>query len=173
MHRRSSPTAASSASGPRSASRPVASMHVVRSASSSSPASSIACEGRDRSGREFSFVVPAQAGTHTPCTLDVAPWSKTALLVVMGQRLRGDDSFFFAHRVMQPSRLSVPPHTRGLKIGLFGGTFDPPHEAHRGACLIAMHRLGLDRVWWLVTPGNPLKDTRGLAPLEQRVAATR
>jgi len=67
----------------------------------------------------------------------------------------------------------VPPHTRGLKIGLFGGTFDPPHEAHRAACLIAMHRLGLDRVWWLVTPGNPLKDTRGLAPLQQRIAAAR
>jgi nicotinate-nucleotide adenylyltransferase len=67
----------------------------------------------------------------------------------------------------------IPPHTRGLKIGLFGGTFDPPHEAHRAACLIAMHRLGLDRVWWLVTPGNPLKDTRGLAPLGQRIAAAR
>ena len=50
-----------------------------------------------------------------------------------------------------------------MRIGLFGGTFDPPHEAHRAACLIAMRRLGLDRVWWLVTPGNPLKDTRGLA----------
>ena len=48
-----------------------------------------------------------------------------------------------------------------MKIGLFGGTFDPPHDAHRAACLIAMRRLGLDRVWWLVTPGNPLKDTRG------------
>ena len=52
----------------------------------------------------------------------------------------------------------------GMRIGLFGGTFDPPHQAHRAACLIAMRRLGLDRVWWLVTPGNPLKDTRGLAP---------
>jgi nicotinate-nucleotide adenylyltransferase len=72
---------------------------------------------------------------------------------------------------MRHSRL--PPHARGLKIGLFGGTFDPPHEAHRAACLIAMHRLGLDRVWWLVTPGNPLKDTRGLAPLQQRIAAAR
>jgi nicotinate-nucleotide adenylyltransferase len=60
-----------------------------------------------------------------------------------------------------------------MKIGLFGGTFDPPHEAHRAACLIAMKRIGLDRVWWLVTPGNPLKDTSGLAPLEQRVAAAR
>jgi nicotinate-nucleotide adenylyltransferase len=60
-----------------------------------------------------------------------------------------------------------------MKIGLFGGTFDPPHDAHRAACLIAMRRLGLDRVWWLVTPGNPLKDTRGLAPLESRITAAR
>ena len=58
-----------------------------------------------------------------------------------------------------------------MRIGLFGGTFDPPHGAHRAACLIAMRRLGLDYVWWLVTPGNPLKDTRGLAPLAERIAA--
>jgi nicotinate-nucleotide adenylyltransferase len=67
----------------------------------------------------------------------------------------------------------IPPHNSGMKVGLFGGTFDPPHDAHRAACLIAMRRLGLDRVWWLVTPGNPLKDTRGLAPLAERVAAAR
>jgi nicotinate-nucleotide adenylyltransferase len=60
-----------------------------------------------------------------------------------------------------------------MKIGLFGGTFDPPHDAHRAACLIAMHRLGLDRVWWLVTPGNPLKDTSGLTSIEERIAAAR
>src|SRR6476661_9243440 len=66
---------------------------------------------------------------------------------------------------------ALPPHTSGLRIGLFGGTFDPPHDAHRAACLLAMQRLGLDRVWWLVTPGNPLKDTRGLAPLSERIAA--
>jgi len=71
------------------------------------------------------------------------------------------------------TRLILPPHAPGLRIGLFGGTFDPPHAAHRGACLLAMKRIGLDRVWWLVTPGNPLKDTRGLAPLEERVAAAR
>jgi nicotinate-nucleotide adenylyltransferase len=58
-----------------------------------------------------------------------------------------------------------------LRIGLFGGTFDPPHDAHLGAALLAMRKLQLDRIWWLVTPGNPLKDTRGLAPLEQRIAA--
>ncbi len=68
-------------------------------------------------------------------------------------------------------RLVVPPHARGLRIGLFGGTFNPPHQAHIEACLLAMHRLGLDRVWWLVTPANPLKDARDLAPLERRVHA--
>jgi nicotinate-nucleotide adenylyltransferase len=67
----------------------------------------------------------------------------------------------------------IPPHAPGMKIGLFGGTFDPPHEAHLAACLLAMKKLRLDRVWWLVTPGNPLKDTRGLAPLAERMAAAR
>lgn len=60
-----------------------------------------------------------------------------------------------------------------MKIGLFGGTFDPPHAAHLGASLLAMKRLGLDRIWWLVTPGNPLKNTRGLQPLAKRIAAAR
>jgi nicotinate-nucleotide adenylyltransferase len=70
-------------------------------------------------------------------------------------------------------RIVLPPHVPGMRIGLFGGTFDPPHEAHLGASLLAMKRLDLDRVWWLVTPGNPLKDTRGLAPLAQRIIAAR
>lgn len=68
---------------------------------------------------------------------------------------------------------ALPPHARGMKIGLFGGTFDPPHRAHLSACLLAMKRLGLDAVWWMVTPGNPLKDTRHLSPLEKRIAAVR
>jgi nicotinate-nucleotide adenylyltransferase len=67
----------------------------------------------------------------------------------------------------------LPAHSRGMRIGLFGGTFDPPHVAHLAACKIALKRLNLDRVWWLVTPGNPLKNTRGLAPLEQRIVAAR
>jgi nicotinate-nucleotide adenylyltransferase len=71
------------------------------------------------------------------------------------------------------SRAKLPPHAPGMRIGLFGGTFDPPHAAHRAACLIALRRLALDRVWWMVTPGNPLKDTRGLAPLDERIAAAR
>jgi nicotinate-nucleotide adenylyltransferase len=60
-----------------------------------------------------------------------------------------------------------------MRIGLFGGTFDPPHAAHLAASLLALKRLKLDRIWWLVTPGNPLKDTRGLQPLERRMAAAR
>ena len=68
-------------------------------------------------------------------------------------------------------RIVLPAHAPGMRIGLFGGTFDPPHEAHLGASLLAMKRLDLDRVWWLVTPGNPLKDTRGLAPLARRIIA--
>jgi nicotinate-nucleotide adenylyltransferase len=68
-------------------------------------------------------------------------------------------------------RIVLPPYAPGMRIGLFGGTFDPPHAAHRAACLLALRRLGLDRVWWLVTPGNPLKDTQGLAPLAERMAA--
>src|SRR5581483_8888181 len=70
-------------------------------------------------------------------------------------------------------RLVLPPHAPGMRIGLFGGTFDPPHAAHLGASLLAMKRLRLDRMWWLVTPGNPLKDTRGLQPLAKRMDAAR
>jgi nicotinate-nucleotide adenylyltransferase len=75
--------------------------------------------------------------------------------------------------VTRRGRIILPPHGPGMRIGLFGGTFDPPHAAHRAACLLALHRLGLDRIWWLVTPGNPLKDTHGLAPLAERVVAAR
>ncbi|MEZ5890601.1 MAG: nicotinate-nucleotide adenylyltransferase [Xanthobacteraceae bacterium] len=74
---------------------------------------------------------------------------------------------------LQPRDYRIPPHMPGMRIGLFGGTFDPPHEAHYGACLLAMRRLHLDRVWWLVTPGNPLKSTTHLAPLAERIAAAR
>src|SRR5579863_2210529 len=70
-------------------------------------------------------------------------------------------------------RLVLPINAPGMRIGLFGGTFDPAHAAHRAACLLAMKRIGLDRVWWLVTPGNPLKDTSGLASLTERIAAAR
>ena len=78
-----------------------------------------------------------------------------------------------ANRFDRRGRPVLPPHARGLRIGLVGGTFEPPHAAHRAACQLALRRIGLDRVWWLVTPGNPLKDTHGLAPLAERLAAAR
>jgi nicotinate-nucleotide adenylyltransferase len=71
-----------------------------------------------------------------------------------------------------PERL-LPPHAPGMRIGLFGGTFDPPHQAHLGASLLALKRLKLDSVWWLVTPGNPLKNTNELSPVAGRIAAAR
>lgn len=67
----------------------------------------------------------------------------------------------------------LPPFSKGLKIGLFGGSFNPPHEGHRAASLLAMKRLGLDRIWWLVTPGNPLKDISQLPPMVERMKAAR
>lgn len=69
--------------------------------------------------------------------------------------------------------LRLPPVARGMRIGLFGGSFNPAHEAHRAASLLALKRLGLDKVWWLVTPGNPLKDNRQLPSLAARVAYAR
>jgi len=62
---------------------------------------------------------------------------------------------------------------RGMRIGLLGGSFNPAHDGHRHISLIAMKRLGLDRVWWLVSPQNPLKSAIELAPLEQRMARAR
>jgi nicotinate-nucleotide adenylyltransferase len=63
--------------------------------------------------------------------------------------------------------------TPGLRIGLLGGSFNPPHAAHRAVSLLALKRLRLDRVWWLVSPGNPLKDNRALPPLAERLRAAR
>jgi len=60
-----------------------------------------------------------------------------------------------------------------MRIGLFGGSFDPPHEGHVLVSRMALTRLRLDRVWWLVTPGNPLKDARELPSLAARMAACR
>ncbi|MGA8172937.1 MAG: nicotinate-nucleotide adenylyltransferase [Methylocystis sp.] len=67
----------------------------------------------------------------------------------------------------------LPPHAPGMRIGLFGGSFDPPHEGHLLVSRIALTRLRLHKLWWLVTPGNPLKETKGLSSLEARVAACR
>ena len=67
---------------------------------------------------------------------------------------------------------STPPAGRGQVIGLLGGSFDPPHAGHVHITREALRRFGLDRVWWLVSPGNPLK-AHGPAPLERRLEAAR
>jgi nicotinate-nucleotide adenylyltransferase len=61
----------------------------------------------------------------------------------------------------------------GMKVGVFGGSFDPPHEGHLHVARVARDRLGLDRVWWLVAPRNPLKDGRSAAAYAERLAQVR
>ncbi|GEP11988.1 nicotinate-nucleotide adenylyltransferase [Methylobacterium gnaphalii] len=67
----------------------------------------------------------------------------------------------------------LPPAAPGLRIGLYGGSFNPAHAGHFHVSRLALKRLRLDRIWWLVTPGNPLKDHRELAPLSERIATAR
>jgi nicotinate-nucleotide adenylyltransferase len=68
---------------------------------------------------------------------------------------------------------ALPPYGDGMRIGLLGGSFNPPHFAHRTVSQFALKRLRLDRIWWLVTPGNPLKDQRAQGNLEARLKAAR
>lgn len=70
------------------------------------------------------------------------------------------------------NKAGLPVARSGMVIGLLGGSFDPPHGGHLHITREALKRFGLDRVWWLVSPGNPLK-SRGPAPLDQRMAAAR
>ncbi|KAA5606162.1 nicotinate-nucleotide adenylyltransferase [Roseospira marina] len=68
--------------------------------------------------------------------------------------------------------LSPPPFgdRRRVRIGLLGGSFNPAHAGHRHIGLEALRRLDLDQVWWLVSPGNPLKAGHPMAPLAERMA---
>ncbi len=59
------------------------------------------------------------------------------------------------------------------RIGLLGGSFNPAHRGHRATSLAAMEALGLDEIWWLVSPGNPLKPRKGMAPYTARLASAR
>ena len=62
------------------------------------------------------------------------------------------------------------PHVeKGMAVGLFGGSFNPPHAGHALVAEIALRRLALDQLWWIVTPGNPLKSGNELAPLAERL----
>ncbi|MGH6945782.1 MAG: nicotinate-nucleotide adenylyltransferase [Kiloniellales bacterium] len=63
-----------------------------------------------------------------------------------------------------------PPRFR---VGLLGGSFNPAHEGHRAISRLALAKLGLDEVWWLVSPQNPLKDANGMAPLAKRLDGAR
>lgn len=65
------------------------------------------------------------------------------------------------------------PDAALIRTGLLGGSFNPAHGGHRRISLFAAAALGLDEVWWLVSPGNPLKPAQGMAPLVARVVSAR
>lgn len=71
---------------------------------------------------------------------------------------------------MTPSRFG---DSRAVRVGLLGGSFNPAHEGHLHVARTARRALGLDQVWLLVSPGNPLKPVRGMAPLAERLASAR
>ena len=76
----------------------------------------------------------------------------------------------------RPPSDPIPPFgdRRHTRVGLLGGSFNPAHAGHRHVAELAMRRLRLDQVWLLVSPGNPLKPTAGMAPFADRLAgATR
>lgn len=64
----------------------------------------------------------------------------------------------------------TPPALPEQRIGILGGTFNPAHDGHRHISVMALQRLRLQKVWWMVTPGNPLKDNDGLPSLDERAA---
>ena len=68
--------------------------------------------------------------------------------------------------------LGYPTARAGMRVGLLGGSFDPPHAGHVHVTKWALKAFGLDRVWWLVSPGNPLKPDAP-ADLDRRLAAAR
>lgn len=75
--------------------------------------------------------------------------------------------------MIDPSALRLPPFHAGMRVGLFGGSFDPAHDGHLAVSLAALKILRLDQVWWLVSPHNPLKPHAPSGDLARRVAAAR
>jgi nicotinate-nucleotide adenylyltransferase len=79
----------------------------------------------------------------------------------------------FALQSPESLQVRMPLAVPGQRIGLMGGSFNPPHEGHAVCALTALNRLRLDQLWWMVTPGNPLKSAAGLPGLQERMAASR
>jgi nicotinate-nucleotide adenylyltransferase len=77
------------------------------------------------------------------------------------------------HSAASAGFVRLPAHAAGQSIGLLGGSFNPPHVGHLLASRLALTRLGLDRIWWLATPGNPLKSGADLLALRARLDAAR
>ena len=75
-----------------------------------------------------------------------------------------------ANRVTAPARFG---DNRRVRVGLLGGSFNPAHAGHRHVAEVARRALGLDQVWLMVSPGNPLKPALGMAPLAERLASAR
>lgn len=98
-------------------------------------------------------------GIPPPCSLSPQPGSPNRMARQTDQ--------------LSPSDTRLPLAFPGERIGLMGGTFNPPHMGHLVCAQTALRRLQLDRLWWMVTPGNPLKENNNLPPLEQRLAASR
>lgn len=76
---------------------------------------------------------------------------------------------------MNPTYPLFPAASRfnGRRIGLLGGSFNPAHDGHAEISTIALRKLALDEVWWLISPQNPLKPTSGMAALDARVERAR
>ncbi len=70
-------------------------------------------------------------------------------------------------------RVKTPLVLPGQRVGIMGGSFNPPHEGHAIVAETALKRLDLDQLWWVVTPGNPLKANGGLPPQSERMFAAR
>lgn len=98
---------------------------------------------------------PIQSGPHWPDT-------------TVKKRLPNPNAMLY----ITPMRYRFPYARSGQVIGLLGGSFDPPHEGHAHITREAIKRFGLDKVWWVVSPGNPLKE-HGPAPMKQRMDAAR
>ena len=74
---------------------------------------------------------------------------------------------------MRPARKSKRARRRLRRVGVLGGSFNPAHEGHLYISRLALKNLGLDEIWWMVSPQNPLKSPRGMAPFAQRMKSAK